>query len=98
MALLRMKYGAKPRNLKHFYDRCFFSCLFLGEQSNRRQLSRNKNADPIFRISIHWILSFVFSAVYLTEVVNIYVLLRLYFSILRRWELRTYSIFSVDTL
>ena len=28
-----MKYGAKPRNLKHFYDRCFFSCLFLGEQS-----------------------------------------------------------------
>ena len=33
MALLRMKYGAKPRNLKHFYDRCFFSCLFLGEQS-----------------------------------------------------------------
>lgn len=29
-----MKYGAKPRNLKHFYDRCFFSCLFAGEQSN----------------------------------------------------------------
>ena len=33
MALLRLKYGAKPRNLEFFYDRCFFSCLFAGVQS-----------------------------------------------------------------
>lgn len=33
MALLRLKYGAKPRNLELFYDRRFFSCLFAGEQS-----------------------------------------------------------------
>jgi len=41
MALLRMKYGAKPRNLKHFYDRCFFSCLFLGEQSSCQKVVSN---------------------------------------------------------
>jgi len=30
-----LKYGAKPRNLELFYDRCFFSCLFAGEQSTQ---------------------------------------------------------------
>ncbi len=39
MALLRLKYGAKPRNLELFYDRCFFSCLFAGEQSIQRAAS-----------------------------------------------------------
>ena len=30
MALLRMKYGANPRNLEHFLRQVHFSCLFGG--------------------------------------------------------------------